>query len=196
MTTINSISRQPTQQDYASPSQFKFSMAKLPKVEFFCTEVNIPGISLGNATQLTTLRDIPLPGTKLEFGDLSLTFLVDEKLQNYQELFRWIMAIGFPEDRAQFKSFRQENVGQFPTSQSKINAPSDTPKPRTPDGAMYSDATLTILSNKNNPVLNVNFSNVYPVSLSALQYTNDQSDTQYMSATATFQYQLFKFESL
>ena len=61
---------------------------------------------------------------------------------------------------------------------------------------MYSDATLTILSNKNNPVLNVNFSNVYPVSLSALQYTNDQSDTQYMSATATFQYQLFKFESL
>ena len=56
MTTINSISRQPTQQDYASPSQFKFSIAKLPKVEFFCTEVNIPGISLGNATQLTTLR--------------------------------------------------------------------------------------------------------------------------------------------
>ena len=34
---------------------------------------------------------------------------------------------------------------------------SDTPKPRTPDGAMYSDATLTILSNKNNPVLNVTF---------------------------------------
>ena len=61
---------------------------------------------------------------------------------------------------------------------------------------MYSDATLTILSNKNNPVLNVNFSNVYPVSLSALQYVNDQSDTQYMSATATFQYQLFKFEPL
>ena len=48
-------------------------------MEFFCTEVNIPGINLGNATQLTTLRDIPLPGTKLEFGDLSLTFLVDEK---------------------------------------------------------------------------------------------------------------------
>ena len=78
MTTINSISRQPTQQDYASPSQFKFSIAKLPKVEFFCTEVNIPGINLGNAVQLTTLKDIPLPGTKLEFGDLSLTFLVDE----------------------------------------------------------------------------------------------------------------------
>ena len=96
----------------------------------------------------------------------------------------------------QFKSFRQENVDQFPTSQSKINAPSDTPKPRTPDGAMYSDATLTILSNKNNPVLNVNFSNVYPVSLSALQYTNDQSDTQYMSATQLFNINYLNLNSL
>ena len=60
MTTINSISRQPTQQDYASPSQFKFSIAKLPKVEFFCTEVNIPGMfaavqkysTLGNLIRL------------------------------------------------------------------------------------------------------------------------------------------------
>ena len=151
---------------------------------------------MGDAIFPTPFKDIPVLPDKVTFENLELTFLVDEKLQNYQELFNWIMAIGFPEDRAQFKSFRQENVGQFPTSQSKINAPSDTPKPRTPDGAMYSDATLTILSNKNNPVLNVNFSNVYPVSLSALQYTNDQSDTQYMSATATFQYQLFKFESL
>ena len=196
MTTTNRLQRQPTKMDYASPTQFKFAITKLPKVEFFATAVNLPGISLSSIKQQTPLADIPLPGEKITFQDLELTFLVDEKLQNYQELFNWIMAIGFPEDRAQFKSFRQENVGQFPTSQSKTNAPSDTPKPRTPDGAMYSDATLTILSNKNNPVLNVNFSNVYPVSLSALQYTNDQSDTQYMSATATFQYQLFKFESL
>ena len=151
---------------------------------------------MGDAIFPTPFKDIPVLPDKVTFENLEITFLVDEKLQNYQELFNWIMSIGFPEDRAQFKSFRQEIVGQFPTSQSKINAPSDTPKPRTPDGAMYSDATLTILSNKNNPVLNVNFSNVYPVSLSALQYTNDQSDTQYMSATATFQYQLFKFESL
>ena len=44
MTTINSYSRQPTSQDYASPTQFKFSVIKLPKVEFFATQVNIPGV--------------------------------------------------------------------------------------------------------------------------------------------------------
>ena len=35
MTTTNSLTRQPTKLDYASPTQFKFSILKLPKVEFF-----------------------------------------------------------------------------------------------------------------------------------------------------------------
>ena len=45
-------------------------------------------------------------------------------------------------------------------------------------------------------VVNILFSNVYPVSLSSLQYTNDSTDTEYLSATATFQYQIYDFENL
>ena len=89
----------------------------------------------------------------------------------------------------------RDNVDRFPTANTK-SKPSDSAKPRTPDSAMYSDATLTILSNKNNPVVNILFSNVYPVSLSSLQYTNDSTDTEYLSATATFQYQIYDFENL
>ena len=48
MTVTNSLTRQPTKLDYASPTQFKFSILKLPKVEYFCTSVNIPGINLGD----------------------------------------------------------------------------------------------------------------------------------------------------
>ena len=54
MTVTNSLLRQPTKLDYASPTQFKFSILKLPKVEYFCTSVNVPGISLGDAVQATT----------------------------------------------------------------------------------------------------------------------------------------------
>ena len=77
MTTINSLSRQPTKLDYASPTQFKFTILKLPKVEYFCTAVNIPGISLGDATQATSLKNIPIPGDKLTYEPLQMTFLVD-----------------------------------------------------------------------------------------------------------------------
>ena len=93
-------------------------------------------------------------------------------------------------------SFREDNTDRFPTAETRAKTASDSVKPRTPDSAMYSDATLTILSNKNNPVLNIAFENVYPVSLSGLNYTNDATDTEYMTAQATFQYQLFNFEKL
>ena len=42
-TTINAIQRQPTELDYADPTKFKFSITKLPKVEFFTTQASIPG---------------------------------------------------------------------------------------------------------------------------------------------------------
>ena len=87
------------QQDLVS---FKFSLTKLPKVEYFCTEVNIPGLQLGNATQLTSLRDIPLPGTKLDFGDLILTFLVDEKFENFEEIYTWLRSLGFPGEHGEY----------------------------------------------------------------------------------------------
>ena len=67
MTVTNSLQRQPTKLDYASPTQFKFSLLKLPKVEYFCTAVNIPGIELSSGgIQGTMLKDIPLPGNKLK----------------------------------------------------------------------------------------------------------------------------------
>ena len=55
MTTINSNTRQPTKLDYASPTQFKFTIIKLPKVEYFCTSVNIPGIELSSGGQQGTM---------------------------------------------------------------------------------------------------------------------------------------------
>ena len=86
MTDTNAITRQPTQLDYASPAQFKFKITKLPKVEYFCTEINIPGLQMSSATQNTPLRDIPHPGSQLDFGDLILTYMVDEKFDNFEEI--------------------------------------------------------------------------------------------------------------
>ena len=75
MTITKAIQRQPTKFDYAEPTKFRFGVIKLPKVEFFCTAANIPGISLGNASQPTPLKDIPIPGDKLEYENLSISFL-------------------------------------------------------------------------------------------------------------------------
>ena len=104
MTTIKTVDRAPDKLDYASPIQFRFTCAKLPTVEFFCQTANIPGITLGTADVETSLKSIPFPGDKLTYGDLNVSFLVDENLNNYKELHDWLTGLGFPQSHSQFSS--------------------------------------------------------------------------------------------
>ena len=197
MTTINSQKRQPTKQDYADPTKFKFNIAKLPKVEYFCTQVNLPGVSIAdNYTQPTPFRDIPLPGEKLRYEPLSVTFLVDENLENYQEIHGWLRGLGFPGGHEEFKTLLDGGADRFPTSKNKTLGDAGRVKFNAPDtGGIFSDATLSILTSKNNPVTEVRFSDCFPLSLSSLQYDQQASDTSYLTATVTFDYKIYDFAS-
>ena len=190
-TTINALARQPTEFDYADPTKFKFSITKLPLVEFFTTQANIPGISLGESVFPTPFKQIPLQGDELTFDNLEITFLVDERLENYRELHQWLVGIGFPKARTQFASFRKEESEVFPTADSVTG---EATKPGRPTGvqAMYGDATLTVMTSKNNPIMEVRFSDLYPVSLGALQFDQQATDITYLTATATFSYKLYE----
>ena len=188
MTTTNTYSRQPSKQDYADPTKFKFSIIKLPKVEYFCTQVNLPGISISdNYSQPTPFRDIPLPGEKLRYEPLSVTFLVDENLENYQEIHGWLRGLGFPGGHEEFKTLLAGGSDRFPTSKDKGKSPNQ--------GGIFSDATLNILTSKNNPVTEVRFNDCFPISLSGLQYNQQATDTDYLTATVTFEYKLYDFAS-
>ncbi len=190
-TTINALQRQPTELDYADPTKFKFSITKLPTVEFFTTQAVIPGVTLGEAVFPTPFKEIPTQGDQLTFDNLEITFLVDEKLENYKELHQWLVGIGFPKARTQFASFRKEESEVFPTADSVRG---EATKPGRPTGvqAMYGDATLTIMTSKNNPVMEVQFSDLYPVSLGALQFDQQATDITYLTATATFSYKIYE----
>ena len=199
MTTEQSpLSRQPTKLDYASPTQFKFGIVQLPKVEFFTTSATLPGINMGSAVFPTPYKDIPVMGDKLTYDNLSVSFLVDEHLENYISLHEWMTAIGFPENRSQFSTFRS-STSNTPT---ETRAKSDQQptiglvEASTPDRSMYGDATLTILTNKNNPIVDVRFRDVYPVSLSALQYDQSPTDVEYLTADVDFDYTIYEIVTL
>ena len=68
----------------------------------------MPGLDLGVATQATYLTDIPRAGEKLTFGDLTLTFLVDEDLSNYLEIQNWMRGLGFPESLDQIYDWQSK----------------------------------------------------------------------------------------
>lgn len=183
---INPLQRQPAEVNFAQPTQFRFNLLKVPNVEYFVTGVNIPGISFtGDATMNTRFKTLAFMGDTLDFADLELTFIVNEDLSNYREIFDWMIGIGFPQNPEQFANATAAEAGLKPNSENLGNPSS-----------MQSDATLTILTNKNNPTLRVNFKGCYPNSLSGLTYNTQATDTENMTATVTMKYDVYEFETL
>ena len=191
------LDRQPEKLDYSSPTQFRFGINQLPKVEFFVQSCNSPGTSMGTATMSSPFKDIAVMGDKIEYEDLSVTFLVDEYLENYIELHNWLKGIGFPENRQQFSTYRDvtsntPNTVNVSTQQNDIGVTGKANRDRT----MYSDAYLMLLSNKNNPIVEVDFKNVFPTSLGGLDFNQNATDVEYLTCTATFKYQIYEINTL
>ena len=198
MTETNSLTRQPTKLDYAAATQFKFNITKLPKVEFFCTSVNIPGITLGETSQDTPLKTIPIPGDELTYGSLNVDFMIDENLENYREIHGWLTGLGFPKSHTQFETFINAGSDRFPTSNATANS---REAGKVDDvgfdvGAQYSDATLTVLNSKNIAVTEIRFNNIFPTSLGSLSYDVQASDVNYLQASVDFSYMYYEIVQL
>ena len=154
--------------NFLSPVGFKFTLAKEPKAAFFCNAARIPEINLGTATQPNYLKDIPIPGDKIEYGDFSLKFLVDENLSNYMTIHNWITGLGYPETTEQFKKLTTNSGGQRDLNQ------------------QFSDGSLHILNSNQRDVAIVKFKDLFPVILSSLEFDSSLTDTNYFTAEATF----------
>ena len=195
VTETSPLNRQPTKLDYTSPTQFRFLINQLPKVQYFTVSANVPGITLGDATYATPLKDIPLQGEKLTYDDLNITFIVDENLENYIEIHNWLASLGFPKNREQFKTHRSA-TSNLPKATVGTSGDIGDVKPITSDSPMFSDSVLTVLSNKNNPVVECRFEDCFPTSLSSLDYSQNQTDVEYLTAEVTFKYKIYEIKTL
>jgi hypothetical protein len=191
MTDTNIIDRTPSKFDYASPIQFRFKMTKLPTVEFFVQSANIPAITLGETSMATPLKDIPIPGDKVTYSSLDVSFLVDENLNNYKEIHDWITGLGFPQDHKQFSTLLGTSADRFPGTTSSTAATGTSIKKPLDEGGIYSDATLTVLNSKNIAKTEIRFQNVYPTSLGSLSYDIKASDVDYLQVSASFNYMYY-----
>ena len=175
--TVASLTRNDLQnRNFLQPQGFRFQVARAPKVTFFGNSVNIPGITLRTTTQTTPgLKDIDLPGEIIDFEDLTLRFLVDEDLQNYQEIQNWIRGLGFPESLEEIYELQDQKVGTATDGNTKTMN-------------LYSDGTLTILDSMQNENFKVKFQDLFPYSLSTIQFDATLSDTEYFTAEVSFKY--------
>jgi len=167
----------PTNINPLSPNGYLFSLQRLSTLSYFCQEVSLPTVTLPTATQLTPFSKTPLSGDQIDFGDLSIQFLIDDKMENYKAIHNWIVGLGFPEDYAQYTT----TIGNaVPSSMSEVAKSS-------------SDATLIILGNDNNPIQTIQFADCIPQSLQSITFTSTDQDVVYLVGSVNFSYSYYKF---
>ena len=165
------VSSNPTNTNLAQASKFLLTFARLPNMTYFCTKVNLPGIAFGEAVQQTPLIDAPIPGDKMVYEPLEIDFLIDEALLSWTTIQDWIRGMAFPENTDQYKNLNLQQQLQLRNQQPQ-----------------YSDATLTILTNKNNPIVTVQFSQLFPVSINSIQFDTSVDASSILTGKAAFKF--------
>ena len=165
-------SSQPSNRNFLIPNSFQFSIERTPTVGFFGSIINVPGMTLGVVNQSNYLKTISRPGEILDFSDLELTFFVDEDLQNYLEIDKWMRGLGFPESLEQIYNLQNEGVGTVSLD-------------------VYSDATLVINNNQQEPAFKVKFKDMFPYYLSPLEFNSQVGDVEYLQARVGFKYLIY-----
>ena len=171
-----------TNRNFLSPVGFKFTLDRAKKVSFFCNQANIPDITLGVAEQPTWLKDLPVPGDKLQFGDLNLRFMDEEDLGNYMQIQHWMRGLGYPEDMKEFSDLESEQ-----TMPSNFGQEGDN---------IYSDGTLQILNSSLVPNFQVVFKDLFPYSLTTLSFDATDTDIEYFTADVSFKYTIYNLTDL
>ena len=175
--TGSAFAKQISNRNFLSGIGFKFNLAKFPKVDFFSNSARIPELNLELTRQPSYLKNIDVPGERLTYGDLTLRFLVDENMENYISVYTWLKGLGFPESTKEFKELTTDKDGQ-----------------RDPKEA-FCDGTLRILNSNYREVAKVKFIDLFPTSLTSLEFDATNTDIQFFTAEATFKYTIYNLES-
>ena len=179
--SVSPFDKQIANRNYMSPLGFKLVLTKTPKVDFLCQSANIPSISMGTAVQPSYLKDIAVPGDKVLYDDLNVRFLVDEKMENYLAIHKWITGLGYPESIGQYRQLKTDDK----RTDRIVGDDGD------PLYFQYSDATLQILSSNYKPSIHVNFKDAFPVALSTLDFDVTTRDYSFFTASVTFKYTIY-----
>ena len=176
------IENLPENYNTLSPVSFRFDIRRLPNVSYFCQSATLPGLTMTEAERPTPFITQFVPGDKLEIDQLSISFLVDENMKNYLELFDWIRGLGFPDEFETYRKLARETP--------------ETVKPsvQNSETAILSDASLFILTNSMNVIKNIVFYDMFPTSLAALTFDSALGEVSPILAEATFRARDFEIK--
>ena len=179
---MTALTRSPSNPNLLHPNKFQLSCSRLPNLQYFAQSISIPGISMSETMRPTPFVDLYPPGEKAIFDLFVVTFLIDENMETWSEIYDWMFGMTFPEN---FEDYA--NLSALAQSKTRIL------KERFPQ---YSDMAVTLLSSSNNPILKINMIDCYPTSLSSFPVSTTDTPDNPITADCTFRFSYFTLERL
>ena len=155
--------------NFLSSVSFRFNIDKAPKVTFNCQAGPLPGVSFDDISMFSPKGTVPykIPALNWSFEDLELRFIVDEKMENWQEIYDWMKSTQAVEDYSSVVALDKQ----------------------------LTDGNLLILDSTMTPIKRIDFKNLFPKSLSGLEFDSADVDAQTITATVVFAFQSYEIVS-
>jgi hypothetical protein len=139
----------------------------IPNVVFFVQNVTIPGISSESIPVPSPTNPFFAQGDRVQYETLNITFIIDEEMKNYEEIYNWIHGYAFPQDNSQYREIVKKQQ-------------------------LKSDISLTILNSTKKKSLEFQFVDCFPLSLESVNLSTTQTDLEYPQCSVSFQYDYYK----
>lgn len=145
---------------------------QIPNVAYYLQSLSVPGVSNTPAETSTGFGGTQyFHGDRLQFSELPLTFIVDDELNNYKELYDWLRSLT-----------RAESYADYYTNDA------------IPDNKASYNAKLYILDDNKEIRRELTFINMFPVNLSEVELDYSDIDPEPIVCTGTFRYDYFRLE--
>jgi hypothetical protein len=151
--------------NFLNPSSFVLTLdsQSYSGAEFTIQTMILPDVSVEEAPLQFKQINVGRAGDKINFGTFEISYLIDEDLLNYKEIFDWMKSL-------------VETKHSTATSSDH-----------------YRDMTLTVMNSANNVTKQIKFVDAYPTSLSSIPFDITTTDVEYLTAVASFRYSYYQF---
>lgn len=172
-----------------SELHFDFRIEKLPTLPLFVQSVSVPGIyteAPQTGTQFSFIKHI---GDALFFQDLVITLKLDEGMESWFEIFKWMTGLTRAENFKQFLDIVENQVKSLDGSKKLFKTK------QMESGKGYKNTksvgSLTVSDANHIKYIELVFANLHPTAMSGLSFRTDDSGVGFITYDVTFAYDYY-----
>ena len=137
-----------------SAEKFLVVIDRFPDLKFSAKAVKLPEVSSGSSNLSLPNTNVPIISDKINYGDLGISFLLEEDFVLFKALIEWIT--------------QAKDCETFTQAQ---------------EAGLYSDISILLYSNKNNLIQTINVTGCFPITISLPELDTNKTGSTTLDVT-------------